>query len=54
MSARSGTSGVIWLAIVMIAVSIATSAMGLFMDSWRDIDEDEAVKEDESNKGILG
>lgn len=35
MSARSGTSGLIWLAITLIAVSIATSAMGLFMDSWR-------------------
>ena len=54
MSARSGTTGLIWLAIVMIAVSIATSAMGLFMDSWRFIDEDEAVKEDETSEGISG
>ena len=54
MSARGGTSGVIWLAIVMIAVSIATSAMGLFMDSWRFVDEDEAEKEDEMTKGISG
>ena len=38
MSARSGTSGIIWLAIVLIAASIATSAMGLFMDSWRTSD----------------
>ena len=40
MSARSGTSGLIWLAITLIAVSIATSAMGLFMDSWRTSDDD--------------
>ena len=38
MSARSGTSGIIWLAIVLIAASIATSTMGLFMDSWRTTD----------------
>ena len=54
MSARSGTSGIIWLAIVLIAASIATSAMGLFMDSWRFIDEDEAEKEDEIGEGMSG
>ena len=42
MSARSGTTGLIWLAIVMIAVSIATSAMGLFMDSWRTVEDDDS------------
>ena len=54
MSARNGTSEIIWLAIVLIAVSIATSAMGLFMDSWRYIDEDEAVKDDEMAEGLSG
>ena len=48
MSARSGTTGLIWLAIVMIAVSIATSAMGLFMDSWRVDDEDERDSDEAS------
>ena len=47
MSVRSGTTGLIWLAIVMIAVSIATSAMGLFMDSWRTIEEDDAGERSE-------
>lgn len=41
MSDRNTTSGVIWLAIVLIAVSIATSTMGLFMDSWRTAESDE-------------
>jgi hypothetical protein len=49
MSARSGTTGLIWLAIVMIAVSIATSAMGLFMDSWRTIEDDD---ESERSQGL--
>ena len=48
MSPRSGTTGLIWLAIVMIAVSIATSAMGLFMDSWRVDDEDERDSDEAS------
>lgn len=39
--AGSRTSGLILISVILIAISIATSAMGLFMDSWRVDDEDE-------------
>ena len=40
--ARNGTSGIIWISFVV--VSITTSTMGLFMDSWR-------IASDESEDG---
>jgi len=42
--ARTRTSGIIWISVVLLAVAIATSTLGLFMESWRV--SDEFVEED--------
>ena len=59
MSARNGTSGIIWIAVALIAASIATSTMGLFMDSWRtfdtvDVDEDGKKVDLNGSSGYTG
>ena len=59
MSARNGTSGIIWIAVALIAASIATSTMGLFMDSWRtfdtvDVDEDGKKVDLDGSSGYTG
>lgn len=37
--ARTRTSGIIWISVVLLAVAITTSTLGLFMESWRVSDE---------------
>ena len=36
---RTRTSGIIWISVVLLAVAITTSTLGLFMESWRTTDE---------------
>ena len=38
--ARNGTSGIIWISVALMVVSITTSTMGLFMDSWRNASDE--------------
>ena len=43
--AGTRTSGIIWISVVLMAASITTSALGLFMDSWRTFDSVDEDKE---------
>ena len=50
--AGTRTSGIIWISVVLMAASITTSTLGLFMDSWRTFDA--VNEENEKIDGLEG